>query len=166
MQRVGDLEINEDAGFAERGWKLQKAAWVLMLLFAVCAFLGLTGSGPLARAAVTAPDFRLEYARFLRVTAASALIIRFEPIVVQNGEVNVWLGRDYLSAFQIESIMPEPESVVTSADRLIYTFRTLENQPGEITFHLKGSAGSFGLIRGEAGITPSRQVGFRQFVYP
>lgn len=140
--------------------------WLLMLLFALCALLGLTGSGPLARAAVTAEGFRLEYARFGRVTASSALTIQFEPAVVQGGMVSVWLGRDYLDSFVIESIVPEPESVAGSADRLVYAFRTLENQPGQITFHMKASAGSFGLIRGEAGIISNGQAGFRQLVYP
>jgi hypothetical protein len=80
--------------------------------------------------------------------------------------MRLWLKRDYLDSFQIESIAPEPESVTSSADRLVYTFRALDSEPGEITFHLKGNAGEFGLIRGEAGIVSGGQLRFQQLVYP
>ena len=166
MHRIGDLETNEDAGFAERGWRVQQAGWLLMLLFAVCALLGLTGSGPFARGTAAADGFTLKYDRFDRMTTASELNIQFEPAVVHSGAVRVWLERAYLKSFQIESIAPEPESVTISADRLVYTFRAVEQKPGEITFHLKANAGVFGLIRGEAGVMPNGQVSFRQIVYP
>ena len=166
MQRIGDLEINEDAGFAERGWQIQKAAWLLMLLFAVGALLGLTGSGPLSRATVAADQFRLTYDRFDRISTSSELTIQFDARAVHGGAVRVWLNREYLNSFRVESIAPEPESVVSSADRLIYTFRALENQPGEITFRLSADARAFGLVRGEAGLIAGGNIGFQQFVYP
>jgi hypothetical protein len=80
--------------------------------------------------------------------------------------MRLWLKRDYLDSFQVESIVPEPESVTSEADRLVYTFRALDNQSGQITFYLKGNAGSFGIIRSEVGIISGGQAGFQQFVYP
>jgi hypothetical protein len=166
MQRIGDLEIDEDAAFAERGWRFQQVGWLLMLLFAAGALLGLTGSGPLSSATAAADHFRLKYDRFDRTTTLSPLTFQFDPAVVRDGTIRVWLKRDYLDSFVIESVAPEPESVASAADRLIYTFRVMENHPGEITFHLKADPRAFGLVQGEAGVISQGQINFRQLLYP
>jgi hypothetical protein len=100
------------------------------------------------------------------MTTSSVLTIRFEPAAVESGTMRLWLKRDYLDSFQVESVVPEPESVTSEADRLVYTFRALDNQSGQITFYMKGNAGSFGIVRSEVGIISGGQVGFQQFVYP
>ena len=55
MQRVGDLEIEQDHDFQRRSWRLQRAGWIVLSLVLLAGLLGLFGSGPLAHATVGAP---------------------------------------------------------------------------------------------------------------
>lgn len=170
-RRVGDLELAQDLEFHRRELRAERIGWAAMLLVVLLALLGLFGSGPLSRNQIQTADggLQVRYNRFARYMAPTELRLTFGPEAVQDGQVHVWLSRQYVQHLQIQKIIPEPDSVQLEGQRLTYTFNVLQNgQPGEIVFELETKA--TGHLRGAAGLAgPSgktREVAFATFVYP
>jgi hypothetical protein len=101
IQRVGDLEINEDPDFELKDWTAQCAGWVFMGLIVFAAILGLLGGrGPLSQASAGTDDnsFRLDYSRFIHWLDPNELRLRVGPPSGQN-ELRISVSSDYLNHF-------------------------------------------------------------------
>ncbi|HEY7863666.1 MAG TPA: hypothetical protein VIE39_08400, partial [Thermoanaerobaculia bacterium] len=75
MHRVRDLEIDSDREFDRRNHRVQKAAWVGMMLFVLAGLAGLLGHGPLSQARVRATGLEVRYHRFERFQTPSSITI-------------------------------------------------------------------------------------------
>jgi hypothetical protein len=167
IQRIGDLEIDQDLAFQQRAWTVQRIGWASIALLILAALLGLFGPGPLSNATAGAPgaDLWLEYERFERFKAPTTLRVNVGPGAVRDGVVRITLDRAYLDQVQVEQVMPQPESVETGPDRFTYTFKLNDPaQPTAITFHLNPQA--IGRLSGRVGLDGEQAIGFDQFVYP
>ena len=165
--RDGDLEINEDIAHERLEWRLERIGWTVMALVLVAALAGLLGPGPLSSAIRTGNDskLRLEYNRFVRAEGPTLLRIRSAADLATNGQLRLWIGREYIETVEIKHIDPEPASVEISGDRLIYVFKVSDPaQPTTVIFHLEPDA--FGLSTLKIGIDEQTQLTARQFVYP
>jgi hypothetical protein len=120
-QRGKEPEIDQDLAFQQKMWWFQRMGWVMMLLVALAAVAGLFGvGGPLSRQQAGAGPLRLEYQRFVRYEAPAALTVQLAP---QGGDtVSFWLGQDFIERFLVEHVIPEPEHVEATPDRVTYTF--------------------------------------------
>jgi hypothetical protein len=137
VPRRGDLQIGEDVDFLRRAWRVQRVGWALLVLILLAALLGLTGTGPLSQA-----------------TAGS-----------EGGPVRVWFDRQYLHKVEVTGVVPEPESVEVSPDRVTYVFLAAEGGgPVELAFDLKPMR--FGSWSGRMGAGDAEPVHLRHFVYP
>jgi hypothetical protein len=167
ITRVGDLEIAQDLDFQKKSWVFQRVGWVLMALFVILALAGLFGPGPLSTTTVgdeRAP-VRLQYERFVRSRDPTQLTLHIGPNAGQDGEVRVWLDREYLYRVQVRHIIPEPERVEAGADRLTFVFRLAgPNQPTAILFNLEPE--DIGQAQGRFGVDQGETLSFIQFVYP
>src|SRR4051812_23546923 len=140
IQRVGDLEIEQDHDFQRRYWRLQRGAWVGLALVLLAGILGLFGSGPLAHATIGAPGapLRLEYDRFGRIEAPSTLTALVRPSTRRPGEAILHLDRGFTDNFQIERVQPMPERAEAGPDHSVYAFRvTGPGEPVRVTFRLR-----------------------------
>jgi hypothetical protein len=172
MQRLGDLEIDQDLTFQRREWIGERVGWAVLVLIVLAASLGLFGSGPVSRATAEAPGrLRVEYARFARSQTSETLTVHLESAATAAGEVRVALDREYLERSRVESVVPQPLRVEGRADRLVYVFRAA--RPGEplaIAFLLHPER--LGVSRGRVSLEPVRaadqpvELAFRQLVYP
>jgi hypothetical protein len=164
IQRVGDLEIDEDLPFQERMWRAQRVGWALFAIIIVAATLGLFGPGPLSSATAEQGPLRVEYNRFERFEAPATLDVHVAPGF--TGEtVAVWLPHDYLQHVEVASISPEPLEVRDGDNRLTYYFSLQEpGAPAWITFHLTPMRP--GLLAAQVGLDEGPAVQFTQFVYP
>jgi hypothetical protein len=163
----GGLQIGEDLDFQRRDWIVQRAGWALMALAIFAAVAGLFGSGPLSRAQLAPADGLLwiEYERFARSRAPSALRVHFARDAVRNGQVRFWIDRAYLEEMKPERILPEPQKVEVSGERLVYEFSVGSGGgPGTISFALKPEG--VGVIHGRVGLEGRDGLSFRQFLYP
>jgi hypothetical protein len=165
LPRVGSLEVAEDADFQHRSWRVQRVGWIVMALVVLGALSGLFGAGPLSRAVKESAELSIEYARFARLQKPVRLTLRFPAQAAHNGEVRVWLDRRYVEKATLERVVPQPQHVETSPERLTYVFAVAGGGEGlaAATFHMEFD--SFGLVEGRAG-TGSRALSFRQLVYP
>ena len=160
------LEVAEDLAFQEKEWKVERAGWIVGLLVLLAALAGLFGSGPLSSAAVEEGPLRVEYHRFIRYQSPEALTIQMDAAQAGDGRVRLWLGREYLSGFEVQKIVPEPDQVQLFADRIVYEFQTPESEgPLQITVQMKPNR--TGTQRGQLGSENTGEgAAFTQFVYP
>ena len=166
-ERVGTLKIGQDLEFQRRDWVVQRVGWVVMALMIVAALAGLLGPGPLSKASAGGADapLRLEYNRFVRYLAPTALRVQLVPGQAENGQARVWIDRSYLDAVRIQSITPEPEKVESEPDRMIFTFSVAASErPVVAAFHFEPE--QIGPLDARAGLDEQETVSFSQFVYP
>jgi hypothetical protein len=162
-----DLEVAEDLEFQRRSWIAQRAGWVIMALVVFAAVAGLFGAGPLSSAQSGASNglIWIEYERFGRLKAPNTLRIHFAQGAVRKGHIRIWIDRAYLQETKPERVLPEPQKVEVSGERLLYEFSAASDAgAGAISFELE--PGSFGLIRGRLGLDGGDELRFRHFIFP
>ena len=140
IQRVADLEIDQDMQTLERTWKMQRIGWAIMLLIVLLALFGGFGRGLLASATVGDDNgpLRMEYDRMTRHSSPTSLRIHLAGGAAPNGEARIRIGRDYLQGVKVDHITPEPESVEVDKDSVVYVFRVADpGQPTTIKFELE-----------------------------
>jgi hypothetical protein len=113
LERVGDLEIEQNLAQQRREWTIQRIGWVVMVLLALAALLGLFGGGPFSEGTAGDRDGPLwvEYPRFARLQAPAELRLHVGSEAVPGNEARVWLDRDFIENVQIQHITPEPDRV-------------------------------------------------------
>jgi hypothetical protein len=166
-RHVDSLEIGQDIDFQRRFWTIERIGWVVITLLIVAALLGLFGSGPLSNtnAGNQGSPLWLEYSRFGRFKAPTTLQVHIGERAKPKEVARIWLDHRYMEGVQVMQVTPEPQSVKTASDRLIYTFGVAKpNQPITVTFHLKLE--KIGLLSGRAGLINGPSFDFGQFVYP
>ena len=166
-ERIGGLEVDQDLRFQRREWLAQRVGWGLMALVLVAALTGLFGRGPAAARHATAADrsMRVDYDRFVRKHAPSALEVTLAPAAVAGGGTAVWLDRRWADRVRVERITPAPERVTVEPDRLVYFFAARSpGEPVRVDFEL--SPERVGDAWGRVGVVGGAPAEFRQFVYP
>jgi len=165
ISRVGDLEIEQDLEHEETAWRVRSIGWILMFLLWLAGLAGFFGSGVLSWKTASAPGLHLEYDRFLRSTAPQKLTLRLDSSLTTHSKIRLWIDRRYLESQQIESIVPEPESVEGGADRMVFVLAPAEpGKPTAVTIHLQTQRA--GSLQGRIGVEPGSSLRFHQFVYP
>lgn len=165
--RVGDLEISESVQFQEREWKVQRIAWTLLALLVLLALAGLFGTGPLSSASVADADGALTvgYERFIRHDGRSTLSIDVTGDQASNNEIEVWLSNDYVDAFEVQNVTPQPADVISAGDRTIYVF-AIDDPTSMLSVSFSLRPDDMGRVSGEAGVTGGPTVSFDQISYP
>jgi hypothetical protein len=167
IERIGDLDIQQNIEFQQREWVLQRIAWVVIVLILIAACLGLFGHGLLSGATAESPggELRVSYDRFDRRAAPSHLEIKIAPGAGQDGRIELWIERAYLERAEVRTISPEPESGRADDDRFVYVFSAVDpDRPQIVTFQLVHDR--FGRERGELGLIDGPSVALSQFVFP
>lgn len=167
IRRIGSLEIEEDIKFQLWEWRASRLGWGLMAVVLLAAALGVFGVGVFSGTTRKTEGglLEVEYERFGRHRAPTSLVLSLGPEAVRDGKVRLWLDREYLHGLNIESITPEPDSVETQEDRLIYAFNAAESGlPVLINYSLQTD--HLGLRQGRVGIEDGPGVDFWQLIYP
>lgn len=172
MERVGDLEIDQDLAFERRQWTVQRNGSVIGTFIVVAALLGVFGSGPLSAATVatvaTAGDEGLlvvHYQRFVRDQGQGELVVEVGASEAREGRVEFWLAAEFLDEIDVQGVSPEPAEVRLAGDRQVFAFLVDDPaQPLEVTFAYVPDG--VGRVSGAAGLIDGPQVSFVQFGYP
>jgi hypothetical protein len=159
------MEIAQDLAFQQREWRVQRAAWVVVLLVLIAALAGLFGGGPLSQGKVVSGSLALAYPRFARERAPAALEIEVGADTAVAGEIPLWLNRAFLDKVDVERIVPEPAAMEAESDRVIYRFAVANpRQPATITFDIQPHEP--GRTMGRVGLVDGAEVAFDQVIYP
>ena len=166
LERVGDLEIDQDLAFERRHWTVQRIGSVIGALIVVAALLGVFGSGPLS--AATAGDeesLAVHYQRFVRFQGQGELVIVVGANLAREGQVEFWLATEFLDDIDLQGISPEPDEVRLAGDRQVFVFLVDDPaQPVQVTFTYVPNG--LGKVSGAAGLVDGPRVSFTQFGYP
>lgn len=160
--------LGEDISYQRREWVVQRVGWVVMALIVVAALFGLLGeSGPFAEAELRAADGSLQvhHVRIAHHHAPAALTITVAPDLVEGGELRLWIDAAYARTLDIQSIIPEPESVEVGPERIVYTF-AVADWKGSLTIVYHYEQESYWWKRGHLGIEGGAAVELVQFVFP
>ena len=167
MERIGDLDINEDIAFQEREWTAERLGWVALFLVVTLALLGLFGNGPISWTSATTDDGSLEvsFERFGRRGGGETLTVRADASAASDGAWQVQIGRDYLGAVRVEAVTPEPDSVETIAGAVRYTFLQAEDG-ADLELELSLTPTTLWGASGEIGLAGADTVTVRHFFFP
>ena len=134
-QERQDLELVPPANPAT--WRRERIGWAVLAVFLVAAVIGVFGAGPLSRTTISAGNVRLEYDRFLRMSAASALQITLSPDGKAAGEQGVTLDHAYLDRIRVHTVVPEPKRTLARPDAVEFVFATAsDGAPVTAWFHI------------------------------
>lgn len=162
---VGDLERDRDLRFQRREWTVQRGGWVVMLAIILAALGGLFGGGPLSTATAGVEPLQLQYARFERRHAPTEMELSVAGSAVSQDQIEVWFSSDYLARIEITSIVPEPEEVSESDDRVVYRF-SIADQTRAPRILIALEHDEPGLATGRIGLVDGPELAFRQVVFP
>jgi hypothetical protein len=153
-----DLEINEEIELHKTSWKVQRVGWALLYAFLLLAALGMFGEGWFSKRTAQAPQATIKYERYFRYEG------RMELKINAVGEGNTTLisfPNEYLTNFQVETIVPEPKESFISGGRVHYLFTS--QGPVDVVFYLAPQ--SFGSFRAQVGVNKNL-VEINHFIFP
>jgi hypothetical protein len=162
------LQVLQDMSFQRRQWRLQHAAWLIMIVVLLLAVGGLFGHGPISHAEAGTQQLAVQYERFLRQNGPMQLRIELLAQRPANGLVRLAIGKVYFDSVRVEHIMPRPVRVVSVGNDLVFEFAA-GNDPAGLEISFDGSAAGLGIARGTLRLPDSPTtlpVQFQQFTYP
>jgi preprotein translocase subunit SecF len=160
LQRIGDLEIEQDLGYERRAWVVRRVFTILFSLVLVAALLGLFGTGPLSKGTAQAGGLSVHFQRFVRHQAPQTLEV---DLPNAGGRGSIGLSSDLLEGAQAQAVTPEPDSSTATSDRVLYTWS--ESPPRQISFDLQTTK-TVGTIPVTVWGPRGERVSFTQVVYP
>jgi hypothetical protein len=166
LQRVGDLEIDQDLDFQRREWQIERILWAVVAVLLVLAVLGVFGTGPISTTTAESDDGTVvvDYHRFIRHDGRASLTLHVSGEQATDGKIEVWINHRYLDGVQVEDISPEPQEMRGAGDRVIYVFAI--DAPGDdltVTYALRPQ--HIGRLRAEIG-AGNVSVRLNQVSYP
>jgi hypothetical protein len=162
-----ELQLTEDLTFQRREWVIQRLGWAAMAVLLVAGVLGFFGSGPVSDRSVSAQDgaAQVSYSRFGRFGAPGTLLIELRDAQPDtSGTVQLGLSRDYAEGVRIEQVVPEPESVKTEEDWLVYEFAL--DAPALLRVSIEFMFEHRGELSGEVRFPDGATLTFEQFIHP
>jgi hypothetical protein len=159
-------EVDEDLVFQQRDWRVQRVAWALLALIVLAGLAGLLGPGPLSKTEARSGDaLEVEYERFVRHGSHAELQVKIGIPRPNPGTVQVAISREYLSAMNLQQVIPLPARVRSAGRSLLYAF---ESAPGkalvQATFVIEPE--ELGSHTAEIAVADGSRVTIRQFTYP
>lgn len=161
---IADL-VGENASFQRREWQVDRVGWALMALTMVAGLLGLWGSGMVSDATATGGRLSVDYERFVRKLGESTLTARIPAGSAEQGLVRLAIDQQYLTGNEVESVIPEPDSVTARNGRFVYEFAVADDQALTVRFDLRPTVGA-GIRTATIDSGSGARARFWQFIYP
>ena len=125
-----DLDIKEHLEIQEKGWHIQRVGLYCLLIFVLTAAMGFYGNGVTSKKTTSQDHTSIEFERFFRHQAKMPLSIS----TIGKEEVILSFPSDYLSRFEIASVVPEPGEIYFEDEDVRYAFTG--NSTMRVTFYL------------------------------
>jgi hypothetical protein len=160
------LQIAEDLAFQRRAWIAERVGRAGCGAILLAAVLGVFGVGPLGNARVSSADGSLtvEYPRFAGAQRPLTLHVRLDVAAPRDGELRLWLAREYVEELSIQHITPPPDRVELDAERVTFVFGWRGDAGGAVVAFTNEAerAGTVAGLVGAGGVA----VAVRHFLYP
>jgi hypothetical protein len=155
----GVEELDEHLAFQRHARVVGHVLTVAGVLVLAGAALGLMGGGPLSKGTARAhAGLTVGYQRFARLGASTEVDVRLGGA---RKEGAIAINRDFLDAYQVTTVVPDPQQVSAGPRRTVFTFA--RRPPAQATFTLQPERAGIhhGVVDG-----PDGHVSLRQVVYP
>ncbi len=118
------IAVGEDLEFQRRWWKFERAIWVFFAVLLVADALGAFGRGWLAKAKREAADgsLHLQYERVERANTPSIMTLRFDPSVVRDGELKLFVSQSIVKELGAQRVVPQPRTSTLGGGGITYSF--------------------------------------------
>lgn len=117
------LQVHEDLVFQRRDWLAQRIGWTALGLMLLAALAGLMGSGPMSHTVRNDGRYlTVEYDRFVRHGARTAVTFRVAPQAVSDGRVRLAIDRRFLVANDLQRLVPEPSATRGREDTVEFIY--------------------------------------------
>jgi hypothetical protein len=141
----------------------QRAGWLLLFLLILLAFFGAFGSGPLARASLSAPGgVRVEYSRVVRRLAPNEIRIQVAAASAPRERLELEVQQPPRAKPLAVSPLPLRERATAAGSR--FELATRGQGPFEIT--LTGETRGLGWRAIQLAIDDGKPLSIRQLVLP
>jgi hypothetical protein len=167
IERIGDIQLDQELRHQEREWKIQRIGWFLMLAIVIAAVFGVFGAGPLSSTSAGGEPAGLtvNYERFIRHQDETELTIELAAGQADSGQVELWIATGYLEDLAIQGIRPEPEEVRTSGKRQIYVFN-VDSAETSLDVNIDFIPKAIGRLESQIGVNDSTGITFTQLSLP
>lgn len=154
-------QLDIDAGFRRREWRLERVGWVLLALVLFASLAGAGGAGVVSWSQVQSPRglLTVEYERVEHRQADATVTVRLR--VAESGQVALRVGGAWFAAVDLRGVVPEPEQQIATADGVVLLVRV--QGPAEVSVDVSVRVIQAGLLTGEIGYG-DESVTFRQLV--
>jgi len=165
--RDDGLQIEEDRAHARHEWRIERVGWAVMALLLVAGVLGLLGYGPLSEVHVGDPGtLSVTYDRLQRASAPSEYHFTVAPSLARDGKLRMRFEDALLEEIEIESIIPEPDQVLSGPGYTLYVFAmdAAGGPPAHIQFQFQQA--TFGHVRGSVTAEGAAPLVIDQIILP
>jgi hypothetical protein len=153
------MEIDESLDLHIRAWKLQPFAWAVIGLFVAAGLAGLFGTGLLSNVSKQQGQVRIDYERYFRF----GTVMKMEFTDGSGGpRTEVIFPTDYLSRFDVQSVVPEPLETEILDGQVKYIFAT-GSARRKVFFYLEPNTP--GTAKGSIAVN-SQHIHLSQFIFP
>jgi hypothetical protein len=154
--------FEEDVAQPNSAWQFERIGGYGLCLLVLFTLLGLFSSGSLGVSALSNADGSIvvEHQRFYHDGAPASLVLDAEVTDKQS----IVLSGDFLDAFAIDSIQPQPLSSGNTSQGLALVFAP--DAQGKVRVQLSLRPHGVGPYRGKVSIAGREPVRFNQFIYP
>ncbi|MGE3651900.1 MAG: hypothetical protein AB7G10_26450 [Reyranellaceae bacterium] len=133
--RPDGLQLREWRGVQARVWTAQRVAWIAFAVLLLAGLAGLTGSGgPLADGRERIGSAEIVWPRVARWQANAQIEIALAPGASRR---SIGLSHDFLVAFRIASIHPEPSRWTATGEGLRLEFEIEAGSASTLSLHMK-----------------------------
>jgi hypothetical protein len=120
-----DLQIEEYLDYQERGYGIQKAGLFFIGAMVLLAAIGMFGDGVISKMVMSEGDVKVESERFYRHEAKMEMKVQ---LLGSDGiENTISFPNQYLTNFEVQSIVPEPKTNRVDGDKVHYSFEGAGN---------------------------------------
>jgi len=146
-------------------YQLRRVGFVFLLAIVVAALVGIFSRGYLSQAhrSNDAGSLTLDYERFNRLTSNADLKINSIPT---PGKPNrIILGGDFMEAFRIDNLQPQPANMYSQNGKVIIEYNALAGREKQ-TLWLSLTPMKIGVMKSTVALDNGADISFQQLVYP
>lgn len=152
------LDLEENIALHRKGWRVQPIGKAFILLIIIAGVLGLFGEGLLGNQTVRQGNAQVQYEKYGRQDGKMKLQIAATGV---RGRSAISFPISYIKNFQVERIVPEPQSSFVREGQVWYVFEATQNLQAH--FYLQPE--TRGAVSGSVWVN-EQEVPLHHFIFP
>jgi hypothetical protein len=164
-QSIAELESPTVLRHHRLEWRIERCAWIALLIIIAAALAGFLGPGPLTRRQRTSDDgsLTIQYQAVERNAAPGQLVVRAR-LPAGTAQLRLAFSRSFCDRVTAESIVPSPLSVEADGDDVVYTFAARSS--ADVVVMYRYEYHECDVFEHRIALDEGSPIRFRQYVLP